>query len=77
MITVLLFARLREAVGKDSVELAWETGSVQLLLSQLTERYPEVGFHNVMVAVDEHYADQGDIIPPGSTVALIPPVSGG
>lgn len=79
MITVLLFARLREAVGRAVLELDLAAGeaTVERLLAELAGRYPAVGFDNVMVAVNEQYAHAADIIPPGSTVALIPPVSGG
>ena len=31
----------------------------------------------MLVAVNEEYAKDGDPVPPGATVALIPPVSGG
>lgn len=79
MITVLLFARLREAVGQDRIEMEWnsDTGTVARLLDELHQRYPAVLLTNVMVAVNEQYADRGDFVPDGSTVALIPPVSGG
>lgn len=78
MIEILLFARLREAVGQESIQLEWESeGTVEQLFGQLERRYPAVGFEHVVVAVNEQYAEPGDTVRPGSIVALIPPVSGG
>jgi CTP:molybdopterin cytidylyltransferase MocA len=42
-------------------------------------RLPALGplVPNVLIAVNEEYAEDGDIIPAGARIAVIPPVSGG
>jgi len=79
-ITVLLFAGLAERVGCRSLELAHEPGdTVRAIRDRLVAAHPSIAGYvpNLMYALNEEYAREGDPVPPGSTLALIPPVSGG
>lgn len=78
MIQILLFAQLRETAGAD--EITWNETPITVtdLKKQLQHQYAEFPpLDNVMVAVNEQYADGATEIHNGDTVALIPPVSGG
>ena len=79
-VTVLLFAAARVRAGSPSlrVELG-RPGTVGALKRALGDQCPALlGLLAVArVAVDAAYADDGDEIPAGAELALIPPVSGG
>jgi len=77
MINVLLFAHLQEEIGKEKIILN-ETGiTVAQLKQRLVDDYGLKKLDNVMIAINEEYARDNDLIQNGDTVALIPPVSGG
>jgi len=77
MINVLLFAHLQEEIGKEKIILN-ETGiTVAQLKQRLVDDYGLKKLDNVMIAINEEYAHDNDLIQSGDMVALIPPVSGG
>ncbi|MGD9935027.1 MAG: molybdopterin converting factor subunit 1 [Dehalococcoidia bacterium] len=79
-VTVLLFASLAEAVGTRRLDVAAEPGdTVATVRDRVVAAHPQLArfVPTLMVAVDEVYATDDDPVPPGATVALIPPVSGG
>lgn len=80
-IELLYFAALKDLTGTASerLEVDLSRPSVAELCSELERRRPELAgrLGAVRVAVNEAFADPGDVIPDGATVALIPPVSGG
>jgi MoaE-MoaD fusion protein len=81
LITVRLFAILRERAGAESVQLDLARGATagdaieavgeRHSITELLERLP------VAVAVNREYAERGRPLAEGDEVALIPPVSGG
>jgi sulfur-carrier protein len=77
MIKVLLFAHLKDQAGVENVEINESKITVKHLLDHLTHHYPLAKLENVMVAINEEYATEEDVVKSGDTVALIPPVSGG
>ncbi|MBC8327439.1 MAG: MoaD/ThiS family protein [Planctomycetes bacterium] len=76
---VLLFAGLRDRVGAEVLEceLSEAEASVAGLRLALERQRPELAGQVYRVAVDAAYAVDGDRLPPGAELALIPPVSGG
>ncbi len=80
-ISVLLFASLRDKVGKQkSVQVSLSGPlTVRELKSRLVEAYPALKelMGTVLVAVNHEFASDPDGIPEGAEVALFPPVSGG
>ena len=75
---VLLFAGLRERAGRDSVDVELDgEASVGELRDEVVRLAPELRDQVFRVAVDASYAADGEQIPEGAEVALIPPVSGG
>jgi molybdopterin converting factor subunit 1 len=63
--------------GKEMVvEVAGQT--VADLRKQLLTDYPKLeGLRSLMIAVNNTYADQTDMLQENDEIALIPPVSGG
>jgi molybdopterin converting factor subunit 1 len=79
-ITVQLFARARDLAGAGQVELDLPSvARVADLKRSLAERFPGVAplVPNLLVAIDNDYADDRTIILEESTVSCFPPVSGG
>ncbi|MEZ4370854.1 MAG: molybdopterin converting factor subunit 1 [Polyangiaceae bacterium] len=80
-IELLYFAALKDLVGtaREALEIELSTPSVAELCAELERRRPELAgrLGSVRVAVNESFAEAGELIPDGATVALIPPVSGG
>lgn len=77
MITVLLFAHLQEQFGAETITVHATELTVGGLKERLKAEYNWSDSQRVMVAINEEYAMDEDIIKNGDTVALIPPVSGG
>ncbi|USK95268.1 molybdopterin converting factor subunit 1 [Bacillus tropicus] len=78
MITILLFANLREEVGLDRFVISEkEEMTVQQLKEWLKASYGLQSLDRVMVAVNEEFVTNEEMIKTGDIVAFIPPVSGG
>jgi molybdopterin converting factor subunit 1 len=82
MITVRLFAMLREAAGVDRLEVPLPRDHrVQGLVDCLVERQAALGpvfaSRRILVAVNQTYASLDTRVADGDEVAFLPPVSGG
>ena len=77
MIEVLLFAHLQEEASKPALQIDCENITVAELKDILIKKYSVTISNEIMVAVNEEYANEDDIIQTGDVVAMIPPVSGG
>ena len=79
-VSVLLFAGIRERVGRAEVEICLPVGaSVADLRHALAHEHPDVAelLRGARVAVDQAFAGETDPVPEDVEVAVIPPVSGG
>jgi molybdopterin converting factor subunit 1 len=77
---VLLFARARDLIGADRIEIAApEPATIGELRRRLVQQYPSVAglLEKSAFAVNDEFADDRAAIPLGAEVALLPPVSGG
>lgn len=77
---VLVFAGLKERLGRSQVDVALEEGAtVAELLTALARAHPEIAksLTGCRVAIDQEFASANDAIPMGAELAVIPPVSGG
>ena len=77
MIKVLLFAHLQEKVGQERINIEKNHATVKEIRDYMLSTYDVGTLENVMVAVNEEYALDEDIVKDGDVVAFIPPVSGG
>jgi molybdopterin synthase catalytic subunit len=73
VVTVRLFAGLRERAGRDRVEVELPDGAVVADLLAAMDVAPR----SCVVAINREYADEGARVRAGDEVALVPPVSGG
>jgi molybdopterin synthase catalytic subunit len=79
-VRVRLFASLREAVGRERLDLELPEGaSVEEAWRSLTRLYPALGprRQSLAAAVDRSYSTFESSLKEGDEVVFIPPVSGG
>lgn len=79
-VKVILFAAVREQARTAALELEMaEPVTAAAVRQALLERIPAAAelIRRSMLAVNEEYAPNTMVIPPGAEVACIPPVSGG
>jgi sulfur-carrier protein len=79
-LTVLLFAKLRDAAGSEAVAVKLPPGAtVADLRRHLADAYPTVAglLERSAVAVNHDFADADRSLAAGDEIAIIPPVSGG
>ncbi|HJV44905.1 MAG TPA: molybdopterin converting factor subunit 1 [Bacillota bacterium] len=81
MIRVLLFAGMRELVGKDHILLPVEMGkaTVQEIKQWIGDQFPQTKdiLMKSMCAVNQNYAREDQVVTDQDEIAFIPPVSGG
>lgn len=77
MIEILLFAHLQEEVSESALHIDCENITVAELKEVLITKYNVAISSEIMVAINEEYANEDDIIQTGDVIAMIPPVSGG
>ncbi|HEV8643521.1 MAG TPA: molybdenum cofactor biosynthesis protein MoaE [Methylomirabilota bacterium] len=79
-IRVRLFARYREAAGRERLELELpEGGTVETAWSAVVDRHPELGRYRpyTLFAVGHDYVAPEHPLRPDDELSLFPPVSGG
>ena len=77
MIKVLLFAHLKDALGKEEVLINAAGLTIAAVKEKLAADFKLEGLDAVMAAVNEEFADEETVVTGGDIVAFIPPVSGG
>ncbi len=78
--TVLLFASIADKAGVRRISVPAEDGdTVARIRDRIVERYPQIrpALPTLLYALNEEYVKEWEPVAPGSTLALIPPVSGG
>jgi len=79
-VNVRLFARYREAAGRDRVEVDLpEGGTVESAWEAVASRFPALSPYRpfTLFALDDDYVGPDHRLRPGDEVCLFPPVSGG
>lgn len=77
-VEILYFAALRDAAGIASEYLETDAADLAALYADVQARHPlPFPQRQLRVAVDGVFAGWGDALRAGSSVAFIPPVSGG
>ncbi len=75
-ITVKFFARLREELGMDEVQLDFVAGLTTQQVWQNATRQ-EVLPAKTLVAINQQYASEQSLVKDNDEVAFFPPVTGG
>jgi molybdopterin converting factor small subunit len=77
-VTVRFFAGPRERLGVSDLVRELPAGStVQVLVNDLVQAYPDLGSFRCKYAVNSAYVPLGAELHDGDEVACIPPVGGG
>lgn len=74
---ILLFAQLKEDMGRSSIEVEAAGKTVGELREYLEKETSLGSLDGIMIAVNEEFAKDDWIIEEKDEIALIPPVSGG
>jgi MoaE-MoaD fusion protein len=78
--TIHLYASLKDIVGSSqiTVELT-EPATVETLVGVLLSKYPalEPVSRNILISVDQNFADRSQKLSKEDEIAMFPPVSGG
>ncbi|HZH64273.1 MAG TPA: MoaD/ThiS family protein [Flavisolibacter sp.] len=75
-IRILVFGQLTDIVESSTLTLA-DVKDTDMLVAELNRRYPALAAVKYMVAVNKKTIAGNTILNEGSTVALLPPFSGG
>jgi len=79
-VRILFFATLRDLAGNQEISVDVESGTnVKELKAIVVSLYPSINesVNNILIAVNQEFAFDEDIIPEGAEIGLFPPVSGG
>jgi len=79
-INILFFAKLKELVDSNKVEIEIDKGiNVKELRKMISIRYPAITevLPNVIVSINQQFAFDDELVPDQAEVAFFPPVSGG
>lgn len=77
-VEVKYFARFREITGTESETVSTAASDISGLLADIFRIHPALtGEQNMLIALNESFADGGASISDGDRIAVLPPVSGG
>jgi sulfur-carrier protein len=74
---VMFFAHLRDAVGKEFLQMDAAGKTVAELKAEIAKTYKLDKIETVMTAINEEFAMNEEMIGENDVIAFIPPVSGG
>jgi molybdopterin synthase catalytic subunit len=81
MVTVKLFAMLKERAGKQSLIFSFPSGTVADLLKEVSRECPGLDGlltpDRIMISVNQEFVKKDALVKDGDEVALMPPFSGG
>ncbi|HIV75210.1 MAG TPA: molybdopterin converting factor subunit 1 [Candidatus Pseudogracilibacillus intestinigallinarum] len=78
MVQLLFFAQIQEKVGQKQLEVEANGKTVKEIKDVFLAKYDIASLlEDAMVAINEEYATETDVVQSGDVVAFIPPVSGG
>ena len=73
---IMVFGQLEDITGASIISID-EVADTQQLLSSLYIRFPQLKQKQILIAVDQKIIHENTVISDQSTVALLPPFSGG
>jgi sulfur-carrier protein len=75
-VKILFFGPLVDLTGCDSLE-ADHLADTESIRSELLQRYPALAGASFVLALDNPIVSENTPVPENSTIALLPPFSGG
>ena len=75
-ISIIVFGQLTDIIGNDNLVVS-DTKDTDSLMEQLHKLYPALADTKFLVAVDKQLITANTILTNNSTIALLPPFSGG
>lgn len=75
-IQILYFASLKEYIGVSAVELEFTLPLTALDIWKQANQNKTIP-NNILVAINQEYAQLGSLVKDGDEVAFLPPVTGG
>jgi molybdopterin converting factor small subunit len=75
-VNIVIFGNLTDITGSNSIPINDVKDTTQLL-QELHHRYPALAAAKYIVAVDKQVINTNTLLQHNSTVALLPPFSGG
>lgn len=75
-INLIIFGRLTDITGKSTMTLTG-IADTNALVKQIHELYPLLAINKYVIAVDRKVISDNTVLKENSTVALMPPFSGG
>ena len=74
-----LFARMRELVGRDRLQIDIQHGRLDEVRREVVSRFPQTEslLTKSAIAVNECYVGDDVVLKSGDRIAILPPVSGG
>lgn len=73
---IIVFGRLADIIGSDNLVVA-DTGDTDSLMKELKRRHPALNDTKFLIAVDKKMVTGNILLNSSSTIALLPPFSGG
>ena len=75
-INIIVFGQLTDIIGNDNLVVS-DTKDTDSLMEQLHKLYPALADIKFLTAVDKQLITANTILTNNSTIALLPPFSGG
>ncbi|HQU92436.1 MAG TPA: MoaD/ThiS family protein [Pyrinomonadaceae bacterium] len=77
-VNILFFGATADAVGSRGLELSVdEKATAKSIIDELSQQHPTLAKHQLLIAVNEEYADADTLLNHGDELALFTAVSGG
>ena len=77
-VKVLFFGATADAVSSRELEMSVdEKATAKSIIDQLSQQHPTLAKHQLLIAVNEEYADPDTVLNDGDELALFTAVSGG
>jgi molybdopterin converting factor small subunit len=77
-VRILLFGATAAVVGSRELEITVEeTATAKSVIDHLSQQHPTLAKHQLLIAVNEEYADPDRVLNDGDELAIFTAVSGG
>lgn len=75
-VNVLIFGQLKEITGTGAMVIQ-DVADTDQLINQMKSKYPKLSASKFVISVDKKIINENVELNGGSTIALLPPFSGG